>query len=52
MSARNGDKARFNRVRKKNIARRKRSRALFNQAATQPKSADTSARTKAPSVSA
>ena len=33
MSQFNGDKARFNRVRKQNIQRRKRARALF-QAAT------------------
>ncbi len=33
MSQFNGDKARFNRVRKQNIQRRKRARALFQAAA-------------------
>jgi hypothetical protein len=40
MSALNGDKSRFNRVRKQNIARRKRTRELLNRAATPAKSAD------------
>ena len=39
MSSLNGDKSRFNRVRKQNIARRKRTRELVERAATQGKSA-------------
>jgi hypothetical protein len=42
MSAKNGDKSRFHRERKQNIARRKRTRELLNRAATQSKSADSS----------
>jgi len=42
MSALNGDKSRFNRLRKQKIARRLRNRELLNHAASQPKSADTS----------
>jgi len=52
MSAINGDKARFHRERKQKIARRKRTRELVNQAATQRKSADSSSRTRPGSVSA
>jgi hypothetical protein len=39
MSARNGDKSRFNRVRKQKIARRKRTRGLLERAARPRKSA-------------
>ena len=35
MSARNGDKSRFNRERKQRIARRKRTQALLQRAATE-----------------
>jgi hypothetical protein len=57
MSAVNGDKARFNRQRKQKIARRKRTHELLKnellkQAATHPKAADTSSRTKPRSVPA
>jgi hypothetical protein len=38
MSAINGDKSRFNRVRKQKIARRKRTRELLNLESAQPKS--------------
>jgi hypothetical protein len=38
MSAINGDKSRFNRERKQNIARRKRTRELLNMASAQLKS--------------
>ena len=38
MSAINGDKARFNRVRKQKIARRIRTRELLNLEGAQPKS--------------
>ena len=37
MSSLNGDKSRFHRVRKQNIARRKRTRELMEHAATQGK---------------
>jgi hypothetical protein len=37
MSAINGDKSRFNRERKQNIARRKRTRELLNMASAQLK---------------
>ena len=40
MSARNGDKSRFNRERKQNIARRKRSHELMQRLAQARKSAD------------
>jgi hypothetical protein len=40
MSARNGDKSRFNRERKQKIARRKRTRELLHLAASQMKSAE------------
>jgi hypothetical protein len=52
MSALNGDKARFNRVRRQKIARRIRNRELQKIAATQLKSADTSTRVKPSSVPA
>jgi len=38
MSARNGDRSRFNRERKQKIARRKRTKELLKSAATQPRS--------------
>jgi len=40
MSARNGDKSRFNRERKQKIARRKRTHELLERAAKARKSAD------------
>ena len=40
MSAINGDKARFHRIRKKKIARRKRNNELLHPAATPSKPAD------------
>lgn len=57
MSAVNGDKARFNRLRKQKIARRKRTHALLKdellkQAALQSKTADASSRAKPRSVPA
>jgi hypothetical protein len=52
MSALNGDKSRFNRVRKQKIARRKRNRALLNSAAIQPKSVTSAAPAKPRSVPA
>jgi hypothetical protein len=42
MSQFNGDKARFNRERKRNIQRRKRTRALFRAAGVSTVRADTS----------
>jgi len=36
MSARNGDKARFHRIRKKNIARRKRTEELLKALSAKP----------------
>ena len=44
MSARNGDKSRFNRERKEKIARRKRIHELLGPTAKARKSADTTAR--------
>jgi len=44
MSARNGDKSRFNRERKQKIARRKRIFELLEHAAKAPKPENTSAR--------
>jgi hypothetical protein len=41
MSARNGDKSRFNRERKQKIARRKHTRELLERAAKARKSGDT-----------
>ena len=52
MSARNGDKSRFNRERKQKIARRKRTRELLERATRAPKSADTTVRAQPRSVSA
>ncbi len=52
MSAINGDKARFHRERKQKIARRKRTRELLNQAATERKAVDSSGRARPGSVSA
>jgi hypothetical protein len=52
MSARNGDKSRFNRERKQNIARRKRTHELLERAAKARKAEDTSARVQPRSVSA
>jgi hypothetical protein len=40
MSGINGDKSRFHRERKQNIARRKRTRELLHRAATQTKSVE------------
>ena len=51
MSARNGDKSRFNRNRKQKIARRKRTHELLGAAKT-PKSGDTTVRAQPRSVSA
>lgn len=50
MSARNGDKSRFNRERKQKIARRKRTHQLLERAAEAPR--PTSARVQPRSVSA
>jgi len=44
VSARNGDKSRFNRERKQKIARRKRTHELLERAAKARKSADTTVR--------
>ena len=52
MSARNGDKSRFNRERKQKIARRQRTRKLLKQETVERKLVDPSARIKPPSVSA
>jgi hypothetical protein len=52
MSAQNGDKSRFNRERKQNIARRKRTRELLERAAKPRKPEDTAARVQPGSVSA
>jgi hypothetical protein len=52
MSARNGDKSRFNRERKQKIARRKRTLELLERAAKARKSADATARAQLRSVSA
>lgn len=43
MSARNGDRSRFHRVRKQKLARRKRTKELLKGVAVQTKSADSSA---------
>ena len=51
MSARNGDKSRFNRERKQKIARRKRTHELLKRAAKVHKSADATARAQPGSVS-
>jgi hypothetical protein len=52
MSARNGDKSRFNRDRKQKIARRKRTHALRKGLAMTRNSADTTVRAQPKSVSA
>jgi hypothetical protein len=52
MSARNGDKSRFNRDRKQKIARRKRTHELLERAAKARQPENTSARVQARSVSA
>jgi hypothetical protein len=52
MSARNGDKSRFHRVRKQKIARRKRNVELLERARTQRKSVDSASSAKPQAVSA
>lgn len=52
MSARNGDKSRFNRERKQKIARRKRIHKLLERAAKARNAAETTVRTQPRSVSA
>lgn len=52
MSARNGDKSRFNRERKQKIARRKRNHELLQRAAKSRKPGESSARVQPQSVSA
>jgi len=52
MSARNGDKSRFNRERKQKIARRKRTRELLERTAKAHQSADAMVRAQPRSVSA
>jgi hypothetical protein len=52
MSARNGDKSRFNRERKQKIARRKRIHELLGRAAKERNSAETTVRAQPRSVSA
>jgi len=52
MSARNGDKSRFNRERKQKIARRKRIHEMLGSAAKGSKAADTTGRAQPGSVSA
>ena len=52
MSARNGDRSRFNRERKRAIARRKRTHELLERAAKAQKSVDTAARVQPRSVPA
>ena len=52
MSARNGDKSRFHRKRKQNIARRKRNHELLVRAAKARKSVDATARAQPGSVQA
>jgi len=52
MSARNGDRSRFNRERKQKIARRKRTRELLERAANGGNSAKTASRVQPRSVSA
>ena len=52
MSARNGDKSRFNRERKQKIARRKRAHELLARVAKARKSAETTVRAQPRSVSA
>ena len=52
MSARNGDKSRFNRDRKQKIARRKRTQQLLQRLAKAPKSPDTTSGARPRSVPA
>jgi len=52
MSARNGDRSRFNRSRKQKIARRKRTRELLEREEKAPKPGDTRVRTQPRPVSA
>ena len=52
MSARNGDKSRFNRVRRQNIARRKRTYELLKLSPKAHNSVDTTARVQPRSVPA
>ena len=52
MSARNGDKSRFNRERKQKIARRKRIHEMLGRAAKQSMAANTTLRAQPRSVSA
>jgi len=52
MSARNGDKSRFNRERKQKIARRKRTQELLQRTAKAHKPADATSRAQPRSVSA
>jgi hypothetical protein len=52
MSARNGDKSRFNRERKQKIARRKRNQELLERTAKGRKPADNTVRAQTRSVSA
>jgi len=52
MSARNGDKSRFNRQRKQNIARRKRTHELLGHTAKAPKTGENPSRVQPRSVSA
>ena len=52
MSARNGDKSRFNRKRKQNIARRRRIHEMLGRAVKGSKAADTTVRAQPRSVSA
>jgi hypothetical protein len=52
MSARNGDKSRFNRERKQKIARRKRTHELLERAAKARTSTDATVRAQPRSVSA
>jgi hypothetical protein len=52
MSARNGDRSRFNRQRKQNIARRKRTHELLQHTAKVPNPGTISSRVQPRSVSA
>ena len=52
MSARNGDKSRFNRERKQKIGRRKRNQELRERAASAPKSTNATVGAQLRSVSA
>jgi hypothetical protein len=52
MSARNGDRSRFNRERKQKIARRKRIHELLARATKAPESAQTTVRAQPRSVTA